>query len=234
MIEQDAYNVLMKNYDKLEQHCISLELAMQLNQENFQQNNSCENKDSLTFNQIFEVNHLKVRLKDNGKTIKKLKKEIKNLTKTTRDVEEIETINIELEHKVTKLLKENKHLKQTYAQLHDSINPLRVQEKEQCQALVDQLNKKSVDISDLNAKLQDKVLVIETLKNDLRTVKGKEIVNNASVTNCSAPIKYPIDPVTIAPRDRNNRDAHTRYLKLPIQQAKLLRDIVEESSILIH
>ncbi|GKA98675.1 hypothetical protein Tco_0826612 [Tanacetum coccineum] len=163
MIEQDAYNVLMKNYDKLEQHCISLELAMQLNQENFQQNNSCENKDSLTFNQIFEVNNLKVRLKDKDKTIKKLKKEIKNLTETTpvdlvkRDIEEIETINIELEHKVTKLLKENKHLKQTYAQLHDSINPLRVQEKEQCQALVDQLNKKSMDISDLNAKLQDKV-----------------------------------------------------------------------------
>nr|GFA90237.1 integrase, catalytic region, zinc finger, CCHC-type, peptidase aspartic, catalytic [Tanacetum cinerariifolium] len=38
-----------------------------------------------------------------------------------RDVEEIETLNIELDHKVTKLAAKNEHLKQTYKQLYDSI-----------------------------------------------------------------------------------------------------------------
>ncbi|GJX10855.1 retrovirus-related pol polyprotein from transposon TNT 1-94 [Tanacetum coccineum] len=39
------------------------------------------------------------------------------------DMDEIETLNIELEHRVTKLVAENEHLKQTYKQLYDSIKP---------------------------------------------------------------------------------------------------------------
>nr|GFB76955.1 hypothetical protein [Tanacetum cinerariifolium] len=46
-----------------------------------------------------------------------------------REVEEIETLNIELDHKVTKLVAENEHLKQTYKQLYNSIksSPLKEQ-----------------------------------------------------------------------------------------------------------
>ncbi|GJU42260.1 hypothetical protein Tco_1195217, partial [Tanacetum coccineum] len=73
MIEKDEYNKLSKNYSQLEQHCISLEIAMQLNKEIFQKNNkSC---------------------------------------KCEKDIDEIETINIELEHRVSKLIAENEHLK---------------------------------------------------------------------------------------------------------------------------
>ncbi|GKE87891.1 hypothetical protein Tco_1565366, partial [Tanacetum coccineum] len=36
MVEKDEYNRLSKSFSKLDQHCISLELAMQLNKENFQ------------------------------------------------------------------------------------------------------------------------------------------------------------------------------------------------------
>ncbi|GKB89254.1 hypothetical protein Tco_0961526, partial [Tanacetum coccineum] len=53
-----------------------------------------------------------------------------------QDVDEIETINIELEHSVAKLLyenenldKENEHLKQTYKDLYDSIKLTRAQTK---------------------------------------------------------------------------------------------------------
>ncbi|GJX41498.1 hypothetical protein Tco_0256488 [Tanacetum coccineum] len=42
-----------------------------------------------------------------------------------KDFDEIETINIELEHRVTKLIAKNEHLKQTYKQLYNSINPSR-------------------------------------------------------------------------------------------------------------
>ncbi|GKD16289.1 hypothetical protein Tco_1205447 [Tanacetum coccineum] len=45
------------------------------------------------------------------------------------DFEKIETQNIELEHQVTSLLKENKHLKLTYQKLFDSIKKSRVQTK---------------------------------------------------------------------------------------------------------
>nr|GEZ90478.1 pyruvate, phosphate dikinase regulatory protein, chloroplastic [Tanacetum cinerariifolium] len=56
-----------------------------------------------------------------------------------RDVEEIKTLNIELDHKVTKLAAENEHLKQIYKQLYDSIKSSRVRSKEQ--SLKEQLNK---------------------------------------------------------------------------------------------
>ncbi|GJR04453.1 hypothetical protein Tco_0527437 [Tanacetum coccineum] len=45
--------------------------------------------------------------------------------KIKKDLEEIETINIKLDHRVSKLIAENEHLKQTYKQLYDSIKPAR-------------------------------------------------------------------------------------------------------------
>nr|GEV26345.1 hypothetical protein [Tanacetum cinerariifolium] len=63
--------------------------------------------------------------------IKKLKERIKSLSsnikedKIKKELEEIETINIELDHRVTKLMAENEHLKQTYKQLYDSIKSSR-------------------------------------------------------------------------------------------------------------
>nr|GFA05490.1 retrovirus-related Pol polyprotein from transposon TNT 1-94 [Tanacetum cinerariifolium] len=59
--------------------------------------------------------------------IKKLKERIKSLSgnmkedKIKKELEEIETINIELDHRVTKHMAKNEHLKQTYKQLYDSI-----------------------------------------------------------------------------------------------------------------
>nr|GFB69251.1 hypothetical protein [Tanacetum cinerariifolium] len=77
---------------------------------------------------------------------------------------EIETMNIKLDHKVTKLAAENEHLKQTYKKLYDSIKSSRVRSKEQCDDLINKVNLKSAEVSDLNASLQEKVLVITTLK----------------------------------------------------------------------
>ncbi|GKA44242.1 hypothetical protein Tco_0736966 [Tanacetum coccineum] len=64
--------------------------------------------------------------------IKKLKERIKVLSriknedKIKQELEEIETINIELDHRVTKLIAKNEHLKQTYKQLYDSSKPTHV------------------------------------------------------------------------------------------------------------
>nr|GEY13637.1 hypothetical protein [Tanacetum cinerariifolium] len=91
--------------------------------------------------------------------------------KIKQELEEIETINIELDHRVTKLIAENEHLKQTYKQLYDSIKSSRIRSKEQCDDLVKQVNMKSAENSDLNASLQEKVLVITALKDTLSKLK---------------------------------------------------------------
>ncbi|GKB25937.1 hypothetical protein Tco_0865338 [Tanacetum coccineum] len=62
MVEKDEYNRLSKSFSKLEQHCISLELAMQLNKEIFQKNNTSVNQTEPSFDQLFELNNLKADL----------------------------------------------------------------------------------------------------------------------------------------------------------------------------
>ncbi|GKC03904.1 hypothetical protein Tco_0995514, partial [Tanacetum coccineum] len=223
---------------ELEQHCISLEIAMQLNKEIFQKNHTSVNQTEPSFDHLFELNNLKSELQAKDTTIKKLKANIKCLNKTSptnsaqKDIDEIETINIELEHRVTKLIAENEHLKKTYKQLYDSIKPSRAQAKEHVESLDNQLNQNFVEITDLNAQLQEKVFVITSLKNDLRKFKGKDIVDNvAQMTNATtiAPGMYKLDPVTLAPKDKNNRETHIYYLKHTIEQAAILSEIVEQA-----
>ncbi|GKD81141.1 hypothetical protein Tco_1347980 [Tanacetum coccineum] len=154
-----------------------------------------------------------------------------------KDIDEIETINIKLEHRVTKLIAENEHLKQTYKQLYDSIKPSRVCAKEHVESLVNQLNQMSVEITNLNAQLQEKVFVITTLKNDLRKQNGKCIIDNvAQVSNATtiAPGMYKLNPVTLAPKDKNNRETHIYYLKHTMEQAAILREIVKQAKSLNH
>ncbi|GKB63086.1 retrovirus-related pol polyprotein from transposon TNT 1-94 [Tanacetum coccineum] len=109
------------------------------------------------------------------------------------------------EDKIKKDLEE--HLKQTYKQLYDSIKPTRIRSKEQCDDLINQVNLKSVEISNLNASLQEKVLVITALKDDLRKLKGKALVDN-DVT------KHPSDP---------------EMLKKKLQSLELLTNISKTS-----
>ncbi|GKB48611.1 hypothetical protein Tco_0899364 [Tanacetum coccineum] len=62
MIEKNEYNRLLKSFSKLEQHCISLELAMQLNKEISQKNNTSVNQTEPTFDPLFDLNNLKAEL----------------------------------------------------------------------------------------------------------------------------------------------------------------------------
>ncbi|GJT34020.1 retrovirus-related pol polyprotein from transposon TNT 1-94 [Tanacetum coccineum] len=130
-IEKETYDKLFRSYTTLEKHCISLEVDTQLNQEIFQRDNSVSNQSAPNFDQYFELNELKAQSQEKDTVIRKLKERIKSLSgnmnedKVKKDIEEIETINIELDHRVSKLIAENEHLKQTYKQLYDSIKPTR-------------------------------------------------------------------------------------------------------------
>ncbi|GKA65524.1 hypothetical protein Tco_0765231 [Tanacetum coccineum] len=162
-----------------------------------------------------------------------MKERIKSLSgkinedKIKKNLEEIETINIELDHRVSKLIAENDHLKQTYKQLYDSIKPARIRSKEQCDDLINQVNLKSVEISDLNASLQEKVLVITALKDDLRKLKGKALFDNDVTKHLSDPEMLKIDVEPITPKLLNKKTTHSAYIKHTQEEAKVLRDLVE-------
>ncbi|GJR06355.1 retrovirus-related pol polyprotein from transposon TNT 1-94 [Tanacetum coccineum] len=112
-------------------------------------------------------------------------------------MDEIETINIELEHSVAKLLyenerlhKETKHLKNIYKDQFDSIKKTRALSKEHCDSLIAQLNSKSMENADL---------------------KGM--------------FKLDIEP--LSHRLKNNRDAHENYLKKTIENTYTIHGLVE-------
>ncbi|GJV37473.1 retrovirus-related pol polyprotein from transposon TNT 1-94 [Tanacetum coccineum] len=66
---QNAFNDLLKSYSQLEKYCISLELLIQLNQEIFQKDDSCNNQNALEILEFFKTNDLKAQLPDKDSTI---------------------------------------------------------------------------------------------------------------------------------------------------------------------
>ncbi|GJY82375.1 hypothetical protein Tco_0495751 [Tanacetum coccineum] len=206
LIEKDVYDKLLKSYSTLEKHCISLELTTQLNQEIFQKDTFCEKQNALTFNQLFEINELKAQSQEKDTIIRKLKDRIKSLSgkdsveNVKKDIDEIETINIE---------------------------NTRVQSNEHCASLIAKINEKSVENSDLNAQLQEKVFAIEALKNELRKLKGKNVVDTVISKSSAtiAPGMFKLDIEPISHKLKNNRDAHKVYLEKTIENIDTLRGL---------
>nr|GFA25229.1 integrase, catalytic region, zinc finger, CCHC-type, peptidase aspartic, catalytic [Tanacetum cinerariifolium] len=237
-IKKECYETLHQKYHALEKHCISLEVNDQLNKEIFQRNTLSSPESAPTFAELFEINHLKAQAQAKDTVILKLKEKLSSLNgdvnerNVKREVEKIETLNIELDRKVTKLVAKNDHLKQTYKQLYDSIKSSRVRSKEQCDDLINKVNLKSDEVSDLNASLQEKVLVITALKEQLNKLKGKAVLTKAVSLN---PIDHELLKVDIAPlvpKLRKNRTAHTDYIRHTQEEAATLREIVESERLL--
>ncbi|GJZ84152.1 hypothetical protein Tco_0649491 [Tanacetum coccineum] len=85
-----------------------------------------------------------------------------------KEIDVLETMNIELEHSVAKLRKENETLKKHYKDLYDSIKITRSKTIEQTTSLL-------ANNVDLKAQIQEKVFAIAALKNDLRKLKGNSV-----------------------------------------------------------
>ncbi|GJX54553.1 retrovirus-related pol polyprotein from transposon TNT 1-94 [Tanacetum coccineum] len=166
---------------------------------------SCNNQNALEILEYFENNDLKAQLQAKDTTIHNLKEHIKSMRendkeeKVKQEMDEIETINIELEHSVAKLLSENEllhkeieHLKKIYKDQFDSIKKTRALSKEHCDSLIAQLNSKSMENADL---------------------KGM----------------FKLDIDTIYHRLKNNRDAHEDYLKKTIENIDTIRGFVERA-----
>nr|GEV10099.1 retrovirus-related Pol polyprotein from transposon TNT 1-94 [Tanacetum cinerariifolium] len=224
------------------ERCVSIETELQrdyIKKECYDKlNNSFSQQSAPTFDQLFKINDLKAQSQEKDTVIMKLKERIKSLSgnlkkeKIKRELEEIETINIELDHRVTKLVTENEHLKQIYKQLYDLIKSSRVRSKEQCDDLIKQINIKFAKNFDLNASLQEKVLVITALKDTLSKLKRKSVVNQAVTLHPIDPELLKINVAPLAPKLQNNRTAHCDYLKHTQEETDTLREIVENKRLL--
>ncbi|GJX44232.1 hypothetical protein Tco_0260908 [Tanacetum coccineum] len=91
-----------------------------------------------------------------------------NEAKVKHDIDVIETINIELEHKVAKLLKENETLKRHYKEMFDSIKTTRAKNIEHTTSLIANNDK-------FKAQIQEKGFAIAALKNKLRKLTGNSV-----------------------------------------------------------
>ncbi|GJZ74959.1 putative ribonuclease H-like domain-containing protein [Tanacetum coccineum] len=157
-----------------------------------------------SFDQYFELNELKAQSQEKDTV---LKERIKSLSG-------------------------NMNEDKTYKQLYDSIKPTRIRLKVQCDALVNQVNQKSVEISDLNVSLQEKDLVITALKEELRKLKGKSVVSCRESVNkpkVIAPIVHKVELEPLSPKLKNNREAHVDYIRITKENADTLRDVVEQA-----
>nr|GEW74864.1 integrase, catalytic region, zinc finger, CCHC-type, peptidase aspartic, catalytic [Tanacetum cinerariifolium] len=201
-IKKDCYETLLQKYNTLEKHFISVEVQA---------------KDTVI-----------LKLKE---TLHSLNGDV-NEKNVKREVEEMETLNIKLDHKVTKLIAKNEHLKQTYKKLYDSIKSSRVRSKEQCDDLINQVNLKSTEVSDLNASLQEKVLVITALKEQLNKLKGKTIITKVVYLNPISPELIKVDVAPLPTKLHKNRTARTDYIRHTQKEAATLREIIKSERLL--
>nr|GEW36113.1 hypothetical protein [Tanacetum cinerariifolium] len=214
---QDKIKDVLKENERLLEQVISTDIVNMVVNANVNYASQSQEKDMVI-----------MKLKERTKPLCDNVKEVK----IKRELEEIETINIELGHRVTKLVAKNERLKQTYKQLYDSIKSSCVRSKEQCDDLIKQINIKSAENSDLNASLQEKVLVITALKNTISKIKEKAVVNKAVSLHPIDPELLKIDVAPLAPKLRNNRTAHNDYPKHTQEETANLRKIVENERLL--
>ncbi|GKE40427.1 hypothetical protein Tco_1463832, partial [Tanacetum coccineum] len=206
---------------------------------------NADNQNALQILEYFENNDLNSQLQAKDTKICKLKEHIKSMRendkegKVKHDMDGIETINIELEHSVAKLLSQNEHLhkeiehlKKIYKDQFDLIKKTCAISKEHCDSLIAQLNSKSIENADLKCQIQEKVFVTTTLQNELRKLRGKNVLDNATtitnaVTFALGMFKLDLDP--LAPRLLKNWDTYIDYLKYTQEQADILLGIVEQA-----
>ncbi|GJT47188.1 hypothetical protein Tco_0955903 [Tanacetum coccineum] len=123
-----------------------------------------DNQTNELSNQSLESENISLKEGQNGQFSKVKSTE----AKIKHDIDVIETINIELEHKVDKLLKKNETLKRHYKELFDSIKITRAKTIEHTTSLI-------AKNDEFKAQLQEKGFAIAALKNELRKLTGNSV-----------------------------------------------------------
>nr|GEY20522.1 retrovirus-related Pol polyprotein from transposon TNT 1-94 [Tanacetum cinerariifolium] len=143
---------------------------------------------------------------------------------TFAELFKINDLKAQVQAKDTMILK----LKEKLRSLNGDVNERNVKrEVEEIETLNIELDHKSAEVSDLNASIQEKVLVITALKAQLNKLKGKAVVPKAISLNLIDPelLKVKVSPLAL--KLRKNRTAHTDYIRHTQDEAATLREIVE-------
>nr|GEY61511.1 integrase, catalytic region, zinc finger, CCHC-type, peptidase aspartic, catalytic [Tanacetum cinerariifolium] len=82
-----------------------------------------------------------------------------------------------------------------------------------------------MEISELNANLQEKGVIMAALRYELRKLKGKDLVDIIVTSHTIAPEMLKIDMEPLAPGLLNNRTVHSDYLRLTQEPAVILREV---------
>ncbi|GJU76042.1 hypothetical protein Tco_1273112 [Tanacetum coccineum] len=147
-----------------------------LSYQSLESENICLKKTVAQFQKVFlrmEAHCVNLELKYQNQALKEgqhgqFSKVKSNEAKVKHDIDVIETINIELEHTVAKLLKENETLKKHYKELYDSIKTTRAKNIEQTTSLI-------AKNDEFKAQLHEKGFAIAALKNELRKLSGNSV-----------------------------------------------------------
>ncbi|GKB09109.1 hypothetical protein Tco_0837421 [Tanacetum coccineum] len=151
-------------------------MTTELSDQSLESENVCLKKTVAQFQKDFsrmEAHCVNLELKYQNQALKEgqhgqFSKVKSNEAKVKHDIDVIETINIELEHKVAKLLKENETLKRHYKEMFDSIKTTRAKNIEHTTYLI-------ANNDNFKAQLQEKGFAIAALKNELRKLTGNSV-----------------------------------------------------------
>ncbi|GJR59754.1 hypothetical protein Tco_1501916 [Tanacetum coccineum] len=149
----------------------------ELSNQSLEYENICLKKTVTQFPKDFlrmEAHCVNLELKYQNQALKKgqhgqFSKVKSNEAKVKHDIDVIETINIKLEHKMAKLIKENETLKRHYKELSDSIKTTRAKTIEHTTSLIAQN-------AEFKAQLQTKGFAIAALKTYVRIVSLIQIM----------------------------------------------------------
>nr|GEW82636.1 hypothetical protein [Tanacetum cinerariifolium] len=148
---------------------------------------------------------------------------------TFAELFEINDLKAQIQEKDTVILK----LKEKLNSFSGDVKKRKVKrEVEEIETLNLELDDNSVEVSDLNASLQKKVLVITALKDQLNKLKGKPVLTAAVSLNSIDPALLQVDVAPLVPKLRKNRTAHTDYIRHTQEEAATFREIVESERLL--
>nr|GEZ05730.1 hypothetical protein [Tanacetum cinerariifolium] len=96
----------------------------------------------------------------------------------------------------------------------------------------DKLFKQYTNLENHCISLEEKALIITTLKETLSKLKGKAVVDEAETLHPIDPKLLRIDVAPLAPKLQNNRTAHYDYLKHTQEETGTLRERIENARLL--
>nr|GEY40586.1 putative ribonuclease H-like domain-containing protein [Tanacetum cinerariifolium] len=122
-----------------------------------------------------------------------------------------------------------KKLKERIKSLSGNIKEDKIKkELEEIETINIELDHRSAENYDLNASLQEKVFVITALKDNLRKLKRKNLVDDVVPSHPIDTELLKVDVAPLALKLRNNRTVHSNYLRYIQQETATLREIVEQ------